>query len=57
MRGDLIEEDGSWAVIPHRLVGGFELPPGSLMQRVRLNMKKMRRYRRVAKKELAERRG
>lgn len=57
VRGDLIEEDGSWAVIPHRLVGGFELPPGSLMQRVRLNMKKMRRYRRVAKKELAERRG
>src|ERR687892_628772 len=55
VRGDLVEEDGAWAVIPHKLVGGFELPPGSLVQRVRLNMKKMRRYRRTAKRELAER--
>jgi hypothetical protein len=55
VRGDLVEEDGAWAVIPHKLVGGFELPPGSLLARVRLNMKKMRRYRRTAKRELAER--
>ena len=55
VRGDLVEEDGAWAVIPHKLVGGFELPPGSLVARVRLNMKKMRRYRRTAKRELAER--
>ncbi len=55
VRGDLVEEDGAWALIPHKLVGGFELPPGSLLQRTRLNMKKMRRYRRTAKKELAER--
>jgi Pyridoxamine 5'-phosphate oxidase len=55
VRGDLVEEDGAWAVIPHKLVGGFELPPGSLLQRVRLNMAKMRRYRRTAKRELAER--
>jgi hypothetical protein len=50
-----VEEDGAWAVVPHKLVGGFELPPGSLIQRVRLNMGKMRRYRRTAKKELARR--
>jgi pyridoxamine 5'-phosphate oxidase-like protein len=55
VRGDLVEEDGAWAVVPHKLVGGFELPPGSLIHRVRLNMKKMRRYRRTAKRELAER--
>src|ERR671914_282467 len=55
VRGDLVEEDGAWAVIPHKLVGGFELPPGSLISRVRLNMRKMRRYRRTAKRELAER--
>jgi Pyridoxamine 5'-phosphate oxidase len=55
VRGDLVEENGAWAVVPHKLVGGFELPPGSLVQRVRLNMKKMRRFRRIAKRELAER--
>jgi Pyridoxamine 5'-phosphate oxidase len=55
VRGDLVDEDGAWAVIPHKLVGGFELPPGSLVQRVRLNMSKIRRYRRTAKRELAER--
>jgi Pyridoxamine 5'-phosphate oxidase len=55
VRGDLVEEDGVWAVVPHKLVGGFELPPGSLVQRVRVNMKKMRRFRRIAKRELAER--
>jgi hypothetical protein len=57
VRGDLVEQDGFWTVIPHKLVGGFELPPGSLVARVRLNMKKMRRYRRIAKRELAERGG
>jgi len=56
VRGDLVEEDGVWAVVPHKLVGGFELPPGSLVQRLRINMKKARRYHRTAKRELAERR-
>jgi Pyridoxamine 5'-phosphate oxidase len=55
VRGDLIEEDGAWAIVPHKLVGGFELPPGSLVQRMRLNLRKMRRYRRTAKRELARR--
>jgi Pyridoxamine 5'-phosphate oxidase len=56
VRGDLVEEDGAWAVIPHRLVGGFELPPGSLIRRVRSNLGDIRRYRRTAKQELADRR-
>jgi hypothetical protein len=55
VRGDLVEEGGAWAIVPHKLVGGFELPPGSLVQRMRLNMKKMRRYHGVAKRELARR--
>ena len=54
VRGDLVEEDdGSWSVIPRKLIGGFELPPGGLVARTRLNMKKMRRYRKIAKRELA----
>jgi Pyridoxamine 5'-phosphate oxidase len=55
VRGDLVEEDGAWAVIPHKLVGGFELPPGSLISRMRANLGKVRRYRRTAKRELADR--
>jgi Pyridoxamine 5'-phosphate oxidase len=55
VRGDLVEEDGAWAVIPHKLVGGFELLPGSLVSRVRSNLGRIRRYRRTAKREMAER--
>jgi hypothetical protein len=57
VRGDLVlEDDGTWAVIPHKLVGGLELPPGSFVSRVRANFGSIRRYRRTAKRELAERR-
>jgi Pyridoxamine 5'-phosphate oxidase len=55
VRGDLVEEDGAWAVIPRKLIGGFELPPGGVVARTRLNMKKMRRFRKIAKRELAAR--
>ena len=58
VRGDLIEEDdGSWSLIPHKLVGGFELPPGSRMAAWRVNVKKVRRYHKRAKRELAKRAG
>ena len=56
VRGDLVERDGGWVLVPHKLVGGFELPPGSMLSRYRLNFAKMRRYRKIAKRELAERR-
>lgn len=56
VRGDLVEESGAWAVVPHTLVGGLELPPGSLISRVRSNLGRIRRYRRTARRELAERR-
>jgi hypothetical protein len=55
VRGDLVEEDGGWAIVPRKLIGGFELPPGGLVARTRLNMKKMRRFRKIAKRELAAR--
>jgi hypothetical protein len=55
VRGDLVEEDGAWAVIPQRLVGGFELPPGSNLERYRLNARKMVRFRKIAKGELRRR--
>ena len=59
VRGDLVEDENGWALVPHKLVGGFEFPPGSMLQRFRLNAAKMRRFRRTAKRELAarERRG
>jgi hypothetical protein len=56
VRGDLVERDGGWALVPHKLIGGFELPPGSMLKRYRLNLSKMRRYRKIAKRELAKRR-
>jgi hypothetical protein len=56
VRGDLVEENGRWAVVPHRLIGGFELPPGSTFQKYRLNLGRIVRYRKKAKAELRERR-
>jgi hypothetical protein len=55
VRGDLVERDGDWVLVPQRLVGGFELPPGSMLSRLRLNYAKVRRYRKHAKRELAKR--
>jgi hypothetical protein len=55
VRGDLVERDGGWAIEPHKLVGGFELPPGSVAQRMKLNYTKTKRFRKVAKQELAKR--
>jgi hypothetical protein len=55
VRGDLVEEDGGWTLVPHKLVGGFELPPGSMLSRYRVNAKKMLRFRRIAKREQAKR--
>jgi Pyridoxamine 5'-phosphate oxidase len=54
VRGDLIEHGEGWAVVPHKLVGGFELPEGPI-KALRANFNKVRRYRKVAKAELARR--
>jgi hypothetical protein len=52
LRGDLVNEENGWAIRPHKLVGGFELPPGSALTKVRANFGKARRFRRIAKREL-----
>jgi hypothetical protein len=54
VRGDLVPAEGGWVMIPHKLVGGFEVPP-SRLQTLRLNAAKARRFRRTAKRELARR--
>jgi hypothetical protein len=55
VRGDLVQEGDGWALIPHKLIGGFELPPASMVARYRLNFQKMRRFRKNARGELARR--
>jgi hypothetical protein len=54
VRGDLVEEEGGWILVPHKLVGGFELPPSALA-RLRANAGKALRFRRTAKQELKRR--
>jgi hypothetical protein len=57
VRGDLVEHGDGWAVVPRKLVGGFELPPTSALGRTVLNFRKVRRFRKIAKRELAKREG
>ena len=54
VRGDLVRVDDCWALVPHKLVGGFELPR-SRIELLRGNAAKVRRFRRIAKRELARR--
>jgi Pyridoxamine 5'-phosphate oxidase len=56
VRGDLVQDEDGWSVIPHRLIGGFELPPGSAFQRYRANLGRMVRFSSRARKELRARR-
>jgi hypothetical protein len=56
VRGDLVEDDQGWSIVPAKLVGGFEIPKGQLAV-VRANFKKARRFHKVAKRELAKRGG
>ncbi len=54
VRGDLVRDDDGWSLVPHKFVGGFELPKSKL-QSYRENFSKMMRYRKKAKAELARR--
>ena len=54
VRGDLVEEDGAWAFVPKRLIGGFELPPVSKPRVYAMNARKMVRFWRTAKKTRRE---
>lgn len=55
VRGDLVEAGGGWALVPHKVVGGFELPKG--IARLRDFIKNHRRAHRTAKKRIASRTG
>jgi hypothetical protein len=56
VRGDLVEQPGGgWAVVPHRVVQGFELPPAGALTRAVTSFRKIRRFRRTARRELARR--
>jgi Pyridoxamine 5'-phosphate oxidase len=51
VRGDLIEEeDGGWALVPKRMIGGVELPPVSKPRLYAQNAKTMVKAWRTAKK-------
>jgi hypothetical protein len=54
VRGDLVRAGGSWALVPHKLVGGFEIPRSQITL-LRETAAKARRFRRVAKREYARR--
>jgi hypothetical protein len=54
VRGDLVSTETGWAIAPHKLVGGFELPR-SRIETLRVNAGKVKRFRRTAKRELARR--
>jgi hypothetical protein len=56
LRGDLIETPVGWALAPHKVLGGFELPPGSALDRARLNARKAWRFTRTARNEARRRR-
>jgi hypothetical protein len=55
VRGDLVRDNGGWALVPHRLIGGFELPDESLVARYRRNLAKSLRFYRTARRRLRSR--
>jgi hypothetical protein len=48
VRGDLHERDGRWELHPHRVVAGLQLP-SSAVERYRVNVRKILRFRKVAR--------
>jgi hypothetical protein len=54
VRGDLISHEGGWALAPHKLVGGFEIPRSRLAL-TGLFVRKTLKYRQAAKRELTKR--
>ena len=57
VRGDLVRDQEGWSLIPHRMVGGFELPNESNLARYRRNAAKMLRFHRTARRRRRERPG
>jgi pyridoxamine 5'-phosphate oxidase-like protein len=54
VRGDLVRSGDGWALVPRRLIGGFEIPEGALA-RYRRNFSKSIRFYRTARRRKRER--
>lgn len=55
VRGELVRDPGGWALVPDKLVGGFELPEEGVLAGLRRNFGKARRFRRIYKQRLKDR--
>jgi hypothetical protein len=55
VRGDLAPAGNGWALVPRKLVGGFELPDESAAARYRRNLSKSIRFYRTARARLKQR--
>lgn len=51
VRGDLVRADGGWALVPHKLLGGMEVPEGFLA-RNRVVFERTRRHYRTARERM-----
>jgi hypothetical protein len=54
VRGDFVERDGEWVFVPHKYVGGLNVPKGR-SEMLKENFGKAMRFRKKAKAELAKR--
>jgi hypothetical protein len=52
VRGDLVQTGDGWALVPHKLVGGLELPNKGVLGRYRGTLGKSVRFYRTARREL-----
>jgi hypothetical protein len=55
LRGDLVRDGDGWSLVPHKLIGGFELPDESELARYRRNLKKSIRFYRTRRRFLKNR--
>jgi hypothetical protein len=55
VRGDLVREGDGWALVPRKLVGGFELPKESRLAGLRRNYKKARRFAKIGRERRRQR--
>ncbi len=55
VRGDLVSAPGGWALVPHKLVGGLELPNQGILGRYRRTMGRSVGFYRTARRELRKR--
>lgn len=56
VRGDLVRDEDGWALVPHKLIGGFELPKESMLASYRRNLGKSIRFYRT-RRDLLKNRG